>query len=166
MPMDPIAGTCFVQMDATLPVFYQIASDFLAGNTDSALYSLETNHVNQETRINNATDSISENLATPDSSVNGHRFDLILSDMAPNMSGIRFQDSARSFDQLLAVLHLANSLLKPQTGALLMKQLSGGSEKDAMNVMKETFKTVRVVHPKASRPSSSEYYLLGQAFSP
>ena len=83
----------------------------------------------------------------------GQRADLVISDMAPNLSGISSADAAREF---------AQEHLKPE-GALVAKVFHGGSYDTLYARFKETFVTVKRLKPKASRDRSSETFLIGLA---
>ena len=86
--------------------------------------------------------------------------DLVISDMAPNMSGISTIDQAKV--AYLAELALEFSLrwLKP-VGSFLVKVFIGEGFDDIVRAMREGFQTVATRKPKASRDRSSEVYLLG-----
>jgi 23S rRNA (uridine2552-2'-O)-methyltransferase len=90
----------------------------------------------------------------------GQLADLVISDMAPNLSGISSADAARIEHLVELALEFAQSHLKPE-GALVAKVFHGGSY-DALAVrFRETFKTVKRIKPKASRDRSSETFLVG-----
>jgi 23S rRNA (uridine2552-2'-O)-methyltransferase len=93
--------------------------------------------------------------------LNGRRVGLVLSDMAPNMSGVPLVDQARVM--YLAELGLAFSQanLKPD-GAFLVKVFQGSDYENFLKAMRVTFKTVAVRKPDASRDRSAELYLLGR----
>jgi 23S rRNA (uridine2552-2'-O)-methyltransferase len=90
----------------------------------------------------------------------GKQIGLVISDMAPNMSGIDMADQARAM--YLAELALDFSLkhLKPG-GAFLVKLFQGTGFEDYVKLMREHFGRVVTRKPKASRDRSSELYLLG-----
>jgi len=87
--------------------------------------------------------------------------DLVLSDMAPNLSGIAAVDAAAS--SLLAELavEFAAAHLKPQ-GALLVKAFQGSGYTQLIELLKKTFVSVTPRKPAASRAESAEIYLLGR----
>lgn len=90
----------------------------------------------------------------------GKKADLVLSDMAPNMSGVGLVDQARAMD--LAELSLAFALewLKPG-GNFLVKVFIGSGFEDLVRDMRPAFEKVATRKPKASRGRSAETYLLG-----
>jgi 23S rRNA (uridine2552-2'-O)-methyltransferase len=93
----------------------------------------------------------------------GGRAEVLLSDAAPKLTGIRATDQAREGALLEAVEMLLGTLLNPG-GTLLVKILDGP---DAMAVdrrLRKCFETAKTVKPKASRPGSSERYLLGKGY--
>ena len=91
----------------------------------------------------------------------GKKADLVLSDMAPNLSGIASADAARVEDLMELALDFATAHLKP-SGALLVKCFNGSTYNDILKRFRETFVTVTPKKPKASRDYSSEIFLLGR----
>jgi 23S rRNA (uridine2552-2'-O)-methyltransferase len=91
--------------------------------------------------------------------------DLVLSDMAPNISGVNATDHARSEHLVELALDFALSRLKPG-GALLVKAFQGPGMEALRRRMRDTFDAVSVRKPKASRDRSSEFYLLARGFRP
>ncbi|MCZ6640678.1 MAG: RlmE family RNA methyltransferase, partial [Gammaproteobacteria bacterium] len=93
----------------------------------------------------------------------GKTLDLVLSDMAPNMTGIRTADQVRSMDLVELATDAADRWLKP--GGNLVVKLFQGSGVDAWVAnMREQYGTVRMVKPKASRAESREVYAVAQEF--
>ena len=92
--------------------------------------------------------------------LDGHQPDLIISDMAPNMSGIIISDQARSM--YLAELALAFALEQLNySGNFLVKVFQGRDFDQFLREMRMGFKSVMIRKPKASRDRSNELYLLG-----
>lgn len=91
----------------------------------------------------------------------GRKADVILSDMAPNLSGIASADAARMEDLLDIALDFAQMHLKPN-GALLVKCFNGMGYNDILAKFRAQFQSVVSKKPKASRNQSSEIYLLGR----
>ncbi|OQW40866.1 MAG: 23S rRNA methyltransferase [Proteobacteria bacterium SG_bin4] len=92
--------------------------------------------------------------------LDGHQPDLIISDMAPNMSGIAVSDQARSM--YLAELALAFALEQLNySGNFLVKVFQGRDFDQFLREMRMGFKSVMIRKPKASRDRSNELYLLG-----
>jgi len=89
------------------------------------------------------------------------RVDLVLSDMAPNLSGVGVADSARMAFLAEIALEFAVNHLKPD-GALLIKCFHGSGYSQIVETFKKVFKTVSPRKPKASRDRSSETFLLGR----
>jgi 23S rRNA (uridine2552-2'-O)-methyltransferase len=87
--------------------------------------------------------------------------DLVLSDMAPNMSGQRAVDQPRSIALLEEALWFATEVLRPG-GDLLVKAFQGEGIEAFVRELKARFKTVKTIKPKASRPESREIYLLAR----
>jgi len=92
--------------------------------------------------------------------LDGHQPDLIISDMAPNMSGIAVSDQAKSM--YLAELALAFALEQLNySGNFLVKVFQGRDFDQFLREMRMGFKSVMIRKPKASRDRSNELYLLG-----
>ncbi|SPE23957.1 23S rRNA methyltransferase [Burkholderiales bacterium] len=95
-------------------------------------------------------------------SLQGQRADLILSDMAPNLSGIGAADAARSAHLWELALEFALQHLKPD-GRLLTKAFQGSGYSQYVEQLKRHFSRVLVRKPAASRQESAEIYLLACA---
>ena len=93
--------------------------------------------------------------------VGGRKLDLVLSDMAPNLTGIGATDAARVEDIIDLALDFACAHLKP-SGCLLVKCFNGSGYSQIVEKFRQTFKTVSSKKPKASRDKSSEIFLLGR----
>lgn len=91
----------------------------------------------------------------------GRQVGLVMSDMAPNMSGVNLVDQARVMHLAELGLEFAKAHLKPQ-GAFLVKVFQGSDYAAFLKAMRETFLTVAVRKPEASRDRSPELYLLGR----
>lgn len=91
----------------------------------------------------------------------GARVGLVLSDMAPNMSGILVSDQARVMHLAELGLEFSRNWLKPD-GAFLVKVFHGYGYEDFVGQMRQVFKTVTTRKPDASRDRSAEVYLLGK----
>ncbi len=102
----------------------------------------------------------SEVLARLEAALDGRRVDLVLSDMAPNLSGIASADAARIELLVELALDFAVAHLKPG-GALVCKVFHGGAYADLVKRFKAAFKIVKPIKPKASRDKSAETFLIG-----
>lgn len=91
----------------------------------------------------------------------GRRVDLVLSDMAPNLSGIAATDAARVEDIIDLAIEFAQAHLKP-SGCLLVKCFNGSGYSQIVEKFRQTFRAVSPKKPKASRDKSSEIFLLGR----
>lgn len=91
----------------------------------------------------------------------GQKADLVLSDMAPNLSGIAVADGARIEYLAELAIEFARAHMKP-SGALLIKCFNGIGYNQIVEQFKREFKTVSPQKPKASRDKSSELFLLGK----
>ncbi|KLT72175.1 23S rRNA methyltransferase [Neisseria arctica] len=100
-------------------------------------------------------------LAEFESLLAGRPLDLVICDMAPNMSGNAVTDQARSFYLCELALDFAANHLKPG-GMFLVKVFQGAGYQEYLSEMKKVFTTVQTRKPEASRNRSSEIYLLGK----
>jgi 23S rRNA (uridine2552-2'-O)-methyltransferase len=89
----------------------------------------------------------------------GGKADLVLSDMAPNTIGHAATDHLRIMTLAEAALDFAMTILSPG-GSFVAKVFQGGSERDMLTRMKQSFASVRHVKPPASRKESSELYVV------
>lgn len=90
----------------------------------------------------------------------GRLADIVVSDMAPNLSGISSADAARIENLVELAIEFAQNHMKPQ-GALVVKVFHGGAYDQLVKRFKETFLVVKPLKPKASRDKSSETFLVG-----
>ena len=97
--------------------------------------------------------------------LDGKAVDVVVSDMAPNLSGIASADAARISHLVeLAVEFCQNHLKKD--GALVVKVFHGGGYSDLVKLFQDTFKVVKPFKPKASRDKSAENFLVGMGLKP
>jgi 23S rRNA (uridine2552-2'-O)-methyltransferase len=89
--------------------------------------------------------------------------DLVMSDMAPNITGNRVMDQPRTMALLDEALLFAREVLRPG-GDLLLKAFQGEGIDAFTRELKAYFATVKTIKPKASRPESREIYLLARSF--
>jgi len=89
--------------------------------------------------------------------------DVVLSDMAPSLSGIDVVDQPRSMHLAELALEMARRVLKPG-GSALIKVFQGSGFQELIQCARTEFERVRLVKPKASRPRSPEIYLLAMQF--
>lgn len=93
----------------------------------------------------------------------GEPVDLVISDLAPNITGVTVMDQARGREIWAAVLEFARQALAPG-GGLLLKLFAGEEAQQIAKVCAQWFDKSVVRKPHASRSRSSEYYLLNQGF--
>lgn len=92
----------------------------------------------------------------------GHQqVDLVISDMAPNLSGISSADSARIEHVVELAVDFATNHLKPE-GALIVKAFHGSGFSQLVELFKKNFVRVVEIKPKASRDKSSETFIVGK----
>ena len=90
----------------------------------------------------------------------GSKADVVVSDMAPNLTGIDATDSARVEHLIELAIDFCQNHMKPQ-GALVAKVFHGSGYSQLVNLFKTNFKIVKAVKPAASRSGSSETFLVG-----
>ena len=90
-------------------------------------------------------------------------FDLVLSDMAPNISGIREKDDAQMIYLVENILSVIDKYLK-KGGSTLIKVFQGESLDYTRNALSDRFKTCKVNKPRASRSNSKETYIIGKGY--
>lgn len=91
----------------------------------------------------------------------GSKVDLVLSDMAPNLSGVAISDAARMEHIIDLAIEFAREHMKP-SGALLVKCFNGAGYTQLVEKFRHEFRSVIQKKPKASRDKSSEIFLLGK----
>jgi 23S rRNA (uridine2552-2'-O)-methyltransferase len=99
-------------------------------------------------------------LAQLEAAMLGRQVDVVVSDMAPNLSGIDATDAARIAHLIELALEFSQNHLKPQ-GALVVKLFHGSGYSQLVQLFKESFKVVKAIKPKSSRDKSSETFLVG-----
>ncbi len=90
----------------------------------------------------------------------GRKVDVVVSDMAPNLSGIASADSARVAHLIELAVDFAVNHLKAE-GALVVKSFHGGGYDALVALFKANFRVVKAIKPKSSRGKSSETFLVG-----
>ena len=99
-------------------------------------------------------------LALLEEALDGHNVDLVLSDMAPNMSGMGAVDQPRAMYLAELALAFAEKWLEPG-GSFVVKVFHGEGFDDFVKQTRSLFEKVQVRKPSASRPRSREVYILG-----
>jgi 23S rRNA (uridine2552-2'-O)-methyltransferase len=92
--------------------------------------------------------------------LDGRAVDVVLSDMAPNLSGIEVTDAARIALLIELAVDFAVQHLRPE-GTLVCKIFHGGAYSPMVDLFKRTFRVVKPIKPKASRDKSAETFLVG-----
>ena len=101
-----------------------------------------------------------EPLALLEAELDGHNVDLVLSDMAPNMSGMGAVDQPRAMYLAELALAFAEQWLEPG-GSFVVKAFHGTGFDDYVKQCRTLFEKVQIRKPAASRPRSREVYILG-----
>lgn len=95
----------------------------------------------------------------------GRQADVVVSDMAPNLSGIASVDGANIENLVELAIQFGQRHMKPQ-GALVAKVFHGAAYDPLIRRFRESFKVVKSIKPKASRDKSSETFLVGLGLKP
>ncbi len=101
-----------------------------------------------------------EVLTQLEAALQGRIVDVVVSDMAPNLTGIESTDATRIAHLIELAVDFAQKHLKDD-GALVVKLFHGSGYSDLVNLFKSTFRVVKPIKPKASRDKSSETFLVG-----
>ena len=154
------AGMVVVDLGATPGGWSQVASDKVGDKGKVLALDLlplnplpRVEFIQGDFREENVLVQLEEKLA-------GKQIELVISDMAPNISGIDLSDQARSIHLAELALEFAVQHLKPG-GAFLVKVFQGVGFEDYVKMMRKHFSKVASRKPKASRDRSSEVYMLG-----
>jgi len=99
-------------------------------------------------------------LAVLEQTLAGRAVDLVVSDMAPNLSGIAASDAARVAHLVELAVEFALRHLRPE-GALICKAFHGSGYSQLAKLFKDSFRVVKPMKPKASRDKSAETFLVG-----
>ena len=91
------------------------------------------------------------------------KIDLVMSDMAPNISGIKVSDQARSIYLVELALDIAKKTLKKK-GNFICKLFQGQGSDMFIKEVRQDFEKVRVFKPNSSRPNSREVYLIAKSY--
>jgi 23S rRNA (uridine2552-2'-O)-methyltransferase len=91
----------------------------------------------------------------------GRAVDVVVSDMAPNLSGIAASDAARVSHLVELAVEFALLHLRRPGGALVCKTFHGSGYSQLVKLFKDSFRTVKPIKPKASRDRSAETFLVG-----
>lgn len=91
------------------------------------------------------------------------KYDVVISDMAPNISGVDCVDQPKSIYLCELALDMAVRTLKSD-GAFVVKLFQGAGSDEYIKEVRQHFKTTKILKPKASRQRSREVYILGKGF--
>ncbi len=91
----------------------------------------------------------------------GSKFDIVMSDMAPSLTGISSVDGARMSELLLSSLEIVKNFLN-QNGSFVVKLFQGADFNNQIKNIKLCFESVNILKPKASRGESKEVYILAK----
>jgi len=118
----------------------------------------------EESVLNEILDVLNkDNDGSVGNSSTNYRADVVISDMAPNMTGVEATDQPRSIYLCELSLDMACQILKPG-GSFVAKVFQGDGSEAFLKDVRTHFSKVKVRKPKASRPRSREVYVVGQNF--
>ena len=106
---------------------------------------------------------IKENFLTYDYSKIPHKFDLILSDIAPNTTGHQTTDHLRMSSIIEDIISVLDLIALPSS-SFVFKIWKGSEEIDIINKLKKKYKKVSYFKPQSSRTKSSEIFIVAQKF--
>lgn len=153
-------GMVVVDLGATPGGWSQVAARKLGGNGKVIALDLLPLHPLAGVEFIQGDFREDEVLAELEARLEGKKIGLVISDMAPNISGIGIADQARAMHLAELALDFAAQHLQPG-GAFLVKVFQGAGFAEYFKLMKQHFGKVLTRKPKASRDRSSELYLLG-----
>jgi 23S rRNA (uridine2552-2'-O)-methyltransferase len=155
LPMEPIEGVEFILGDFT----EQATLDALLSKVK--LLTLPSKGLEPDLAVKTgASASPQSKEANAPALAHGRVVDVVVSDIAPNLSGIADTDAARIELLIELAVDFAQNQLKPE-GALVVKLFHGGAYEPMVKLFRNTFKVVKPFKPKSSRDKSSETFLVG-----
>ena len=117
-----------------------------------------------EMKINNKNITFyKEDFLKYDFSILKRKFDLVLSDVAPNTTGHQSTDHLRICQLIYEVIDRLEIILKNK-GSFIFKIWKGEEEKEIINILKKIFDKVEYFKPKSSRQESSEIFIVARGF--
>ena len=154
-------GTVLVDLGSAPGSWSQVAADLVGKN--GAVIALDILPMDPIAGVSFIQGDFRENevLAEFEALLNNRELDLVICDMAPNMSGNSVTDQARSFYLCELALDFAREHLK-SGGHFLVKVFQGAGYQEYLSELRSLFQTVQTRKPDASRNRSSEIYLLGK----
>ncbi|MFA9276017.1 MAG: RlmE family RNA methyltransferase [Candidatus Aquirickettsiella gammari] len=161
------SGQIIVDLGATPGSWSQYVRNKLAGKEGGGIlgeiYALDLLEMEPIADVNFIQGDFREEdvLSQLEAKLHGKKVDVVLSDMAPNLSGNATVDGARVEYIIELAVEFAKAHLKPN-GALLVKCFHGTSYNTLVTLFKNEFNTVANKKPKASKDKSSEIFLLGK----
>nr|WP_314860200.1 RlmE family RNA methyltransferase [uncultured Undibacterium sp.] len=161
------AGQIIVDLGATPGSWSQYVRNKLAGKEGGGIlgeiYALDLLEMEPIADVHFIQGDFREEdvLSQLEAKLHGKKVDVVLSDMAPNLSGNATVDGARVEYIIELAVEFAKAHLKPN-GALLVKCFHGTSYNALVTLFKNEFTTVANKKPKASKDKSSEIFLLGK----
>ena len=156
-------GMLCVDLGAAPGGWSQYASKKLGGNARIVAVDLLSMDTLPSVEFIQGDFTTDETLAALRASIGGKPVDLVMSDMAPNISGNRAVDQPRSMYLAELALAFCREFLKPG-GDFVCKLFQGEGIDEFIGAARGAFKRVRVMKPKASRPGSREVYLVARNY--
>jgi 23S rRNA (uridine2552-2'-O)-methyltransferase len=156
-------GMCVVDLGAAPGGWSQYAIQQVGQN--GQVFALDLLDMEPIIRVNFIRGDFTENEVEQRllSEIKQERVDLVISDMAPNLTGIRDTDQARSMALAELVLDFCHKVLKPG-GDLLLKVFEGAGTQEFRQELGEHFSKIMTRKPYASRDKSREFYVLARFY--
>lgn len=154
-------GMTIVDLGASPGGWSQVAVKLLKGN--GQIIALDILNMEDIERVDFIQGDFREEnvLKKLSEKINNTQIDLVMSDMSPNISGIKSKDQASMIYLAELALEFAKQNLK-QNGTFLVKLFQGQDSQEYLKTLKDNFKNVYIRKPKSSRNRSSEIYLLAK----
>ena len=133
-------------------------------NPDSKIFAFDLLKMKPIKNVNFVQTDISDLLNSEQNTQNFPKFNLVISDIAPNITGIEASDIPAMLEIAENISNIAENLLKTR-GSLIMKLFQGSGSDSFIKELKKMYNRVSIIKPKASRPKSREIYLVALEYN-
>jgi 23S rRNA (uridine2552-2'-O)-methyltransferase len=154
-------GMCVVDLGAAPGSWSQVSAELVGSRGRVIALDILAMPVLEQVEFIQGDFTEEEPLKALEGLLNNTRVDLVLSDMAPNISGVSAADQPRSIYLAELALTFAEQWLRPG-GNFICKLFQGEGSDEFLKQCRSGFETIIVRKPKASRPRSREVYVLGR----
>lgn len=154
-------GACILDLGCAPGSWSQFASTKIGKNGKILGIDLQRVRLTLPNVIFVQGDAFDEDFLSKLAAENGiDMFDIVMSDMAPKTTGIRFTDQQRSYELCLRALDVAEKRLKPG-GNFIVKLFQGPDFNNYIKRVKDAFKKIEILRPKSTRKESFEIFIIG-----